>query len=117
MKEITMTCPFTGVTFNALADALGNVYFVHPLTGEQLKMNYNCSIKKYNVQKEWFEPIETVRIKEAAEILGVSRQRASAIAATNVIRPVLVDGQQRFLKSDVLKYRLNRKYGAPKKEA
>lgn len=116
MKEIKLTCPFTGAEIIATADVLGNVYFTHPLTGEQLKMNYNSSIKKYNIPKEWFKHIETLTIGEAAEILGVSRQRASAIAATNVIRPVLVNGQQCFLKKDVLKYKLNRKYGAPKKE-
>ena len=117
MKEITLTCPFTGVEIIATADVLGNVYFTHPLTGEQLKMNYNSSVKRYNIPKEWFKHVETVTIGEAAEILEVSRQRASAIAATNVIKPVLVNGQQCFIKSDVLKYKQERKPGAPKKEA
>ena len=116
MKEIIATCPFTGVEFSALVDALGNMYFVHPLTGQQVKMNWNCSIKKFNLSKDLFKQIETVSIAEAAEMLDVSRQRASAIAATNVIRPVLVNGQQRFLKDDVVQYAHDRKTGAPKKE-
>lgn len=117
MKEITITCPFTGVDFKALEDLCGNLYFKHPITGQDLKINYNSSIKRYNVPKNLFKHIETVSMSEAAEILEVSRQRASAIAATNVIKPVLVNGQQCFIKSDVLKYKQERKPGAPKKEA
>ncbi len=116
MKEITLTCPFTGVDFTALTDMLGNLYYVHPLTGENLKINYNSSIDRYNITPKLFKHIETVTISQAAEILDVSRQRASAIAATNVIRPVLVNGQQVFLLDDVLTYKNERKTGAPKKE-
>ena len=116
MQKITLTCPFTGCEFTALQDAEGNMYIKHQLTGEDLKINYNCSIKKFNVPKSFFKHIETVSLSQAAEILEVSRQRISAIAANNAIRPVIVNDQQRFILSDVLEYKRTRKVGAPKKE-
>ena len=113
MKEILLTCPFTGCQFTATIDLDNNLYVKHPLTGEINKINYNCSIKKYNVPKSLFKPVETVTLAETAEILGVSRQRASAIGVSGVIAPKVVNGQTVFLLNDVLAYRDNRKVGAP----
>ena len=116
MREILLTCPFTGCTFNALQDADENLYFVHPLTGETLRMNYNASIKKYNLDKALLKRVQTVTLSQAAEILEVSRQRASAIAQSGVIAPKRVNGQIVFVLDDVLKYKESRKVGAPPKE-
>lgn len=115
MKETLLTCPFTGCTFTALEDLSGNIYFRNPLTGEDLKMNYNCSIDKFNLPRSFFRKVETVTPSEAAEILEVSRQRISAIMASNVIKPVFVNGKQCLLKTEVLEYKENRKVGAPRK--
>lgn len=116
MKEIILTCPFTGCEFKALEDSDKNIYFNHPLTGEALRMNYNYTIKRYNLPKSYFDRMEVVTFAQAAEILGVSRQRISTIASTNVIRPVMLNGQQCFILSDVLDYKETRKVGAPRKE-
>ena len=116
MKEIILTCPFTGCEFKAVKDMDNNIYFTHPLTGKPLKMTYNYTIKRYNLPKSCFDHVEVVTFAQAAEILGVSRQRVSAIAAKNVIRPVLLNGQQCFTLDDVLEYKEIRKVGAPRKE-
>lgn len=116
MKEITLTCPFTGCSFKALEDADDNVYFTHPLTGDVIKMNFNASIRRYNINRKAFRHIETVSLSEAANLLGVSRQRAGAIAASNVIKPYTVAGQTVFKLQDVLDYKETRRIGAPKKE-
>ena len=116
MKEIILTCPFTGCTFNALQDADDNLYFVHPLTGETLRMNYNRNFRWYHLDKRLLKKVETVTLVKAAEILEVSRQRASAIAQTGVIAPKRVNGQTVFILDDVLKYKESRKVGAPPKE-
>ena len=44
MKEITLTCPFTGCSFKALEDADDNVYFTHPLTGDEVIVQGNTYI-------------------------------------------------------------------------
>lgn len=116
MKKITLTCPFTGCEFTALQDSDGNLYYQHAITGKTLKLNYNYVTGCYSMSAIFFKHVETVTFSEAAEILGVTRQRANAIALNNVIRPVLVAGKQCFMKDDVLAYAKTRKVGAPKKE-
>lgn len=115
MQEIILTCPFTGVEFTALTDVCGNLYFNHPLTGEACRVNYNVSIKKYNLPKEYLKRVETVTFSEAAEILEVTRQRIYAIAQANTIKPRTVNGQTVFLLDEVLDYKRSRKVGAPRK--
>ena len=116
MQEVILTCPFTGVTFKALTDVTGNLYFNHPLTGEACRVNYNISIKKYNMPKEYLKHIETVTLAETAEILEITRQRVSTIAQTGVITPKTVNGQTVFLKDEVLEYKESRKVGRPRKD-
>lgn len=115
MQEVMLTCPFTGVTFKALTDVTGNLYFNNPLTGEACRINYNISIKKYNMPKEYLKHVPTVTLTETAEILEVSRQRVSTIAQTGVIEPKTINGQTVFLLDEVLEYKENRKVGAPRK--
>ena len=117
MQEIILTCPFTGVEFTALTDVTGNLYFNHPLTGKVCRVNYNCSIKKYNLPKEMLKHIETVTLTQTAEILEVSRQRVNTIAQTGIIKPKTVNGQTVFILDEVLDYKRNRKVGAPRKDA
>lgn len=115
MKEKILTCPFTGIEFSALEQADGKLVFVHPLTGEQLQMNWNCTINRYNVPKEYFRRIETVNREQAQEILGVSRQRITQIITNETIPVHMINGSPMFLASDVYEYRDKRKVGAPKK--
>lgn len=117
MREILLTCPFTGVQFSATIDVNNNLYVTHPITGEVNKINYNSSIKKYNLPARLLERVETVTLSEAAEILDVSRQRVNAIAKTGVIQPRTVNGQTVFTLDDVVEYKESRKPGAPRKDA
>ena len=116
MKEILITNPFTGCEIKAVRQTDGNILFKHPITGEDVMAIYNFENKTFTIPAHCFAYIETLTFSEAAELLGVSRQRVSTIAATNVIKPVLINGQQRFVKDDVLKYKHERKTGAPRKE-
>lgn len=115
MKEIKLSCPFTGVEFTALEYADGRIVVKHPLTDELLTVNWNCSIKRYNMPKEFFEHIPTVTPKEASEILDVSKARISQIIETQTIPTHEICGKTVFILSDVLEYKKNRKVGAPKK--
>ena len=117
MKKIILTCPFTGVEFEALEYADGSILIKHPITGERVKINWNGTINRFNVPKTLFKHYATVTMSEAAEILGVSRQRITAIAKDEVIPPKTVNGSVMFLASDVLEYKNTRKVGAPSKRA
>ena len=115
MKEITLTCPFTGGNFTALQDTDGNLYVKHALTNEDIKINWNNSIKRYNIPKNAFKHIETVNMSVAAEILGVSKQRISQIANDQIIPSFIVNETRLFRYDDVVEYRDNRTVGRPKK--
>ena len=113
MKEVILTCPFTGVEFTALEYADKSLLITHPLTGEQVKINWNASVKRFNVPSNLFKHIGTLTQSETAKVLNVSRQRVSAIAKTGAIQPYEVNDSIVFLKSDVLEYAETRKPGAP----
>ena len=115
MKEILLTCPFTGIEFSALESIDGNLIVVHPLTGEQLKINWNASCKRYNIPKSFFKKIDIVTQTEAMEILNVSHQRISQIAREQIIPTHVIAGKTVFLRDDVENYRDTRKVGAPRK--
>ena len=116
MKEVTLTCPFTGLDFTALQDADGNLHVKHALTGQMLKVNWNKSVKRYNMVKDSFKRIETVNVSEAMEILEVSKQRMSQIMLNGMIPVFTINGKARMILADVLEYRDNRKIGRPKKD-
>ena len=117
MKEITLTCPFTGIEFTALEQADGKLVIIHPLTGEQLAVNWNCTINRYNIPKSYFKHIETMTRDEAQSVLNVSHQRITQIIKDEIIPVHHVNGSPVFVADDVYRYKDTRKVGAPKKEA
>ena len=115
MKEIKLTCPFTGVEFTALEDVNGNIYAKHALTGEDIKLNWNCTIQRYNLPKSALKHYETITPVQAAKMLDVSKQRISQIVQEQIIPVHVVNGSPVFILSDVEKYSKNRAVGRPKK--
>lgn len=117
MRQVTMTCPFTGLPFNAIEDADGNIYYENALTGKQMKMNFNNSIRKFNIKRSEFTFCELVNFNQAKDLLGVSRQRVYQIVNEGMLKPVYIADSTYFLKSDVLSYKENVKLGRPRKGA
>lgn len=115
MKKLKLTCPFTGIEFTAHEMADGKLIVIHPLTGEQLTINWNCSIKKYNLPKEFFQHIKTVDREQAQRILEVTYQRVTQIIQNEIIPVHYINDKPVFVEDDVYEYRKNRKVGAPKK--
>lgn len=115
MKEKILTCPFTGIEFTATELADGKLVFTHPLTGEQLQMNWNSSINRYKVPKGYFRHIETMTREQVQKALEVSHQRVTQIIANETIPVHIINGTPMFLAEDVYDYKDNRKVGAPRK--
>lgn len=116
MKELVLTCPFTGVSFKALLSSDNNIYYINPLTGKQMTAKLETLESTITLAIEDFAYVESVSPKDAQEILDVSKQRISQIVASNIIPVRIVSGSPRFLKEDVLRYKESRSVGAPKKE-
>lgn len=114
MQKITMTCPFTGVEFEALKYADGSLIVQNPLTGKNVRVGYNRPANRYLVDTHQFKHIETVSSAKAAEMLGVSRARISAIVKDDTIPHYTVNGAHVFLVSDIINYAENRTNGRPK---
>lgn len=121
MREITCTCPFTGLEFNALEnEETGTISYKNPLTGCNAILRRGDHIedtKRYyalNIEDTTHVPI--VKAYDAKEILGVSKQRIAQIIANDTIPVKRINGEPYFLKSDVLDYRENRAVGAPRKD-
>lgn len=116
MKKITLTCPFTGVEFDALESADGALIVNNPLTGENMQIGVNHHTCKYKIDMCLFNHVQTVTQAQAAELLGVSRARVSAIVKENTIPHYRVAGSNVFLKQDLLDYAETRTVGRPKDE-
>lgn len=116
MKRIIYTCPFTGMEFEATEFADGTVVCYHPVTGDEIRMSYNPSIKKYMINPSAFKHVETISISEAAKILKVSVPRVSMLCSSGQLAYHMVKDQKRLIKSEVVEYSRYRKPGRPRKK-
>ena len=108
MKEILMTCPFTGLDFSALVSEDGNITFQNPLTNEITTIR--------DIPLALFAHMKTYNRKQVQEVLGVSKQRVSQIIEAGIIPVHYVAGNPVFLAVEVEHYRDTRKVGRPEKE-
>ena len=114
MREITITCPFTGLEFNAWEDEYtGNLIFTNPLTGDDMVVKRVA--KNYSIPIDYTKHVPIVKAYDAKVILQVSKQRIAQIISNETIPVKRINGEPYFLKADVLDYRENRQVGAPKK--
>ena len=115
MKRILLTCPFTGVTFEALQTADNNIIGRNPITGAEVRMNYNSSCNRYYICPDAFKKVETLTLSEAAEVLGISVQRISKMVSDGILKAFEIDGKKKTTLESVLEYKETRKVGAPKR--
>lgn len=115
MKIEAHTCPFTGGNFDTV-QMKDNWIVTHPITGETIRC-LRHEHGRYLMVPLWaFEKIDTITPTEAAEMLGVSRQRVDQLASAGKLCQRYVNGSPVFLKSDVVEYKNSRKNGRPCKE-
>lgn len=118
MKPVSITCPFTGQVVQATMNENDkSLVFKNAITNEKFLCRYDhekdCYCIPAYVLMQKFDMISSTH---ASYILGVTRQRMSQIAQSEIIKPYNVNGKTMFMRSDVLEYKENRKVGAPKKE-
>ena len=111
MREIEMTCPFTGANFKGCELDSGNIVIVHPITGEHIIMQKKGRV--FEIPASCFFRQDTISMTEAAELLNVSKQRVSQIANDGIVPVKTINGQKVFLRSDISNYADTRKVGAP----
>lgn len=113
MPNVKLTCPFTGVSFEAIENADGSLIIRNPLSGAYMRVFNNDGF--LNVPLEHFEYRPTMNCIEAAEYLGVTKTRIYAIAKNNIVCSHEVNGKTVFLEDDIIEYAKNRTVGRPRK--
>lgn len=117
MKKQVFTDPFTGIEFDAVEFADGSIVATNPITGDQFKMTYNPSCKRYQLPKQAFNHVETVSIKDAAELSGVSIQAImNAIERGKIQARRIANGQTVIVKRELDAYNKVKKIGRPAKD-
>ena len=110
-----LTCPMTGVSFEAKPDGFGGFTFTNPLTGAKVSIKKEWNSNTFRIPTELFAPIKTVTMTQASGILDVSTQRVSKMVRDGVIESHTVNGMPVLLYDDVIEYKENRRTaGRPK---
>ena len=116
MKMQNYTCPFTGMAFCALERNDGGFIFYNVVDNSKIEIVYNPETKCFEIPKESFRHVETLSVKEASEVLGVSRQRIDTLLKNGTIACIKNNNVCLLIKNSVLEYKKYRKTGRPKKE-
>ena len=116
MKRITLTCPFTGLMFEATQFADGTVIAIHPFTKQEIRMTWNSSCSRYMLPKHAFDVVETMPAIDAAMELGISRQRVSTLCKNGTLQSSTINGQCMITSESVKMYKETRTNGRPRKE-
>jgi excisionase family DNA binding protein len=114
MEKVLITCPFTGMEFEALKYADGRLVTSNKITGEEIQITYNSSIKKYMLDSRLFKHIPLVTMEECAEILGVSKPRVSALVKKGKLQTVRPSAALYITKDSMLDYKRQQRKAAEK---
>lgn len=102
MQKVMITCPFTGLEFEAVEYADGRFIATNAITGEDLYISYNPAIDRYLVDKNAFKHVKLMTLAEAAEELHVSKAYASMLATRGELRSVRPGASVYVTKDSVL---------------
>lgn len=105
MQKVLVTCPFTGLPFEAIEYADGRIVATNKLTGEDIQMTYNASNNRYMVKSSAFKHIPLVTMEECAETLGISKARVSVLMKQDRLTYVKPDAQVYITRDSMLDYK------------
>ena len=114
MERITLTCPLTGVPFQALKYETGNLTVTNPITGkaQHIPEVNGC----YQIRKEFFEDLDVMTADDAAAVLDVSNARITALCQTGKLDHVKLPVGLYITRKSVEEYEQTRKNGRPRKD-
>ena len=105
MEKVMITCPFTGMEFEALKYADGRLVTSNKITGEEIHISFNSSIRKYMLDAHLFKHVPLVTMDECAETLGVSKPRVSALVKKGKLQTVRPSAALYITKDSMLDYK------------
>lgn len=105
MQHLMITCPFTGLPFEAIQYADGRIVATNALTGEDMQITYNASIKRYMLDSAFFHGEKMLTLQECADLLGISKARVSVLAKQDRLKAVKPSAQMYISLNSALQYK------------
>ncbi len=105
MEKILITCPFTGLSFEAVKFADGRIVSTNPLTGNDVTMKYNASCNRYMIDPQEFKHKPLLTLNEVCDMLDLSKARVSRLVNEGRLQSVRPGSTVYVTKDSVLKYR------------
>lgn len=113
MPNVLLTCPFTGLPFEAIENADGSLIIRNPLKDTYMQVFNNDGA--ITIPYKFFEHADTMSCIEAAKYLGVTKSRVYSIVKNNIVPSHIVNGKPVFLADDIIEYGKTRTIGRPRK--
>ena len=86
MEIKAITDPFTGTENAVFEFDNGNLLFEHAITKENIIVEYDALENVYKIPAYAFKYRAVLTLKEAAELLGVSKMRVSSMCKTGILK-------------------------------
>ena len=94
-----VTSPLTGLSVSAIKYSDGSIVFSDALTGTDIKINYNASIKKYMLDPKLLKPRPLLTYEECADMLRVSVPRLYKLISENRLHFVAI-GEKKYITEE-----------------
>lgn len=104
-----ITCPFTGLDFEAVEYADGKFVATNAITGEDLHISYNPSIDRYLINRDAFKHVQLMTLSECAEELGVSKAYASILTSRGDLKSVRPGAALYITRDSVLEFKCKKR--------
>lgn len=114
MEKVTITCPFTGLDFDTIRYADGRLVTSSKITGEEIQLTYNSSIKKYMLDAKYLKHTPLVTMGECAQELGVSKPRVSALVKKGKLQAIKPRTALYITKESMLDYKRKQRHRTSK---
>lgn len=115
MEKVLITCPFTGLEFEGVKFADGRIVTTNALTGEEIRIGYNPSIRKYMLDASLLKHIPLVTMEECAEELGISKPRISVLVKQGRLTSIKPSSALYITKESMLEYKQHQRKLAAEK--
>ena len=109
MEKVMITCPFTGLEFEAIKYADGRLVTTNQITGQDMQVTYNSSCNRYMIEPKEFKHTPLVTLAECAEYLDVSKPMITKLAKAGTLQTVRPGASVYITKESMLEYDCKRK--------
>ena len=103
MRKIMITSPLTGLSAEAIEYIDGSIVFSDKLTGEEIKLTYNASSKRYMLRKDILKYRPVMTYQECAEMLNVSVQRVYKLVSSGKLESIKSGSKSYIIEASALK--------------